>query len=184
MATTINSDLPAPPARRMLEIKEALSGGERRFDLERWFWTPEVVVGRWVAPADNRFGLAQGAYSWGVWWSNRPYGAYRIHKPDGSLRLYRLDVLEDACFEEMDEGFAVRWRDLLLDVLITPDGEVEIEDEDEVAAAIEAQELGAAQRWRIDWVRAAVQSHTPTFIGRIDRAVDDAIRSVRQLQDL
>lgn len=163
--------LPPPPDGRLIEVKEKLDGAESRFDLERWLLTPELVVGRWLASPGNEFEAPEGSYSWGVWWPRIPIGAYRLHAPEGALLGYRLDAIEDV---RIGAG-EVRYRDLLLDARIQPDGEVSFEDEDEVAAAVSAGRLSRAQRWRIDWVRGVIGQRSSEVRGWVDRAIAQAI---------
>ena len=171
--------LPPAPAETITERKVALDGTVLEFPLERWLTTPELIVGRWVADKDPRAGdrypRAGGFTSWGVWWPDKPYSAYRLHRPDGSLRIYRLDTVDKVCFD----GRTVEFHDLLLDALIRPDGEVTIEDEDEVEQAIAERKLNIEQRWRIDWTRSLYRDKSELLVQRIDAAVDQAIAAVR-----
>ncbi len=173
------SSLPPAPTAQLIERKVRLDGRILEFPLERWLCTPEVIVGRWVADKDpratSRYPRASGYTSWGVWWPNRPYSAYRLHKPNGELRVYRLDTVDRVDFD----GQTVEFHDLLLDALIRPDGEVTIEDEDEVEQAIRDRQLSLEQRWRIDWTRSLYQSRADLLIQRIDGAVAQAIETVR-----
>lgn len=164
----------AAPGGRLLEVKQKLSGEELRFDLERWLLTPELAVGRWVAEPDNTFGAPVGTYSWGVWWARRPIGVYRLHTPEGELLRYRIDAVEDV---RIGEG-EIRYRDLLLDARIQPDGEVSFEDEDEVEEAIAAGRLSWQQRWRIDWVRGVIAERPSDVRGWVDGAIEQAIAEV------
>jgi hypothetical protein len=168
--------LPPAPDGRLVEAKERLDGTASRFDLERWLVTPELVVGRWIAGAENAFGAAEDTYSWGVWWPHRPIGVYRLHAADGALLFYRVDAVEDV---RVSEGPAsdgeVRYRDLLLDARIQPEGEVSFEDEDEVAEAVSLGRLTRAQLWRIDWVRGVVGDRSSEVRGWADRAIAHAI---------
>ena len=172
-------ELPEPPSEVMIERKVALDGGVLEFPLERWLATPELIVGRWVADKDPRAGdrypRASGYTSWGIWWPGKPYSAYRLHRPNGALRIYRLDTVDQVCFD----GVTVEFHDLLLDALIRPDGEVTIEDEDEVEEASAARLLSLEQRWRIDWTRQLYQQKSELLMNRIDAAVEQAISAVR-----
>lgn len=172
-------ELPPAPSELLIERKVALSGKVLEFPIERWLVTPELIVGRWVADKDpralDRYPQASGFTSWGVWWPGKPYSAYRLHRADGSLRVYRLDTIDQVRFD----GQAVEFHDLLLDALIRPDGEVTIEDEDEVEEAMADRQLSLDQQWRIAWTRGLYQNRTDLLIQRIDAAVDQAIAAVR-----
>lgn len=173
------SELPPAPSNRLIERKVGFDGRVLEFPLERWLCTPDVIVGRWVADQDprasERYPRASGFTSWGVWWPARPYSAYRLHRPNGDLRVYRLDTVDRVVFD----GDTVEFHDLLLDALILPGGEVTIEDEDEVEQASAANQLSIAQRWRIDWTRSLYQNQADLLMQRIDAAIEQAVRAVR-----
>ncbi len=173
------NELPPAPSEELVERKVALDGRILEFPLERWLATPDVIVGRWVADKDpraiSRYPRAGGYTSWGIWWPNLPYSAYRLHKPNGDLRIYRLDTIDQVIFD----GEHVEFHDLLLDALIRPDGEVTIEDEDEVEQAIAECQLSLEQQWRIDWTRDLFVNRAELLMRRIDGAVDQAIEAVR-----
>ena len=175
MSESESEPLPAPPSARLIERKITLDGAVQEFPLERWLVAPELIVGRWVSDGAPPFEGSAGFTSWGVWWPQRPYGAYRIHRPDGSLRLYRIDALEAVrC-----EGGVIEYRDLLLDALIRPGEAALIEDEDEVAEAEQANLLSSEQRWRIAWVRDIFERRPALLCERIDAAIAEAVESVR-----
>ena len=167
--------LPAAPSSRLIERKVALDGVTQEFPLERWLVTDELIVGRWLSDGAPPFEGSAGFTSWGVWWPGRPYGGYRIHRPDGSLRLYRFDALEAVrC-----DGEVIEYHDLLLDALIRPGQEAVIEDEDEVAEADAAHRLSTDQRWRIAWVRGMFERQPGLLCDRMDAAIDQAVAAVR-----
>ena len=178
-ASAVCIALPPAPSETIIERKVALDGRILEFPIERWLATPELIVGRWVADQDpraiERYPRASGFTSWGVWWPSKPYSAYRLHRPDGSLRVYRLDTIDRVCFD----GQTVEFHDLLLDALIRPDGEVAIEDEDEVEEAIAERKLSLEQRWRIEWTRSLYRDKSELLVQRIDAAVEQAIAAVR-----
>ena len=167
--------LPAAPPSRLIERKVALDGTTQEFPLECWLVTDELIVGRWLSDGAPPFEGSAGFTSWGVWWPGRPYGGYRIHRPDGSLRLYRFDALEAVrC-----DGEVIEYHDLLLDALIRPGQEAVIEDEDEVAEADAAHRLSTDQRWRIAWVRGMFERQPGLLCDRMDAAIDQAVAAVR-----
>lgn len=170
--------LPPAPSRRIWEIKERLSGEQLRFDLECWLQSERLVVARWLAPDPNPYGIAPGTFSWGCWWRDRPYGAYRVHRPDGSLRSYRLDAVERVRIEPQ----AVHYRDLLLDAWITPEGAVRLEDEDEVQEEMAAGRLSAHERRRVDCTRLLFERRAQAIVARIDEAIAAAVAQVARAE--
>ena len=168
-------ELPPPPAGRLIERKIGLDGSARDFPLERWLIADDLIVGRWAAIDDPQYEHLAGFTSWGVWWPGLPYGAYRVHRPDGSLRAHRLDALN----EVRCDGEIVAFDDLLLDAVIRPDGEVAIEDEDEVEQALTEGLLDPEQRWRIAWVRDMFERRADLLVRRIDAAIARAVAHAR-----
>lgn len=177
-AADLPDELPPPPAGRLIERKVGLDGSARDFPLERWLVADDLIVGRWAAIDDPQYEHLAGFTSWGVWWPGLPYGAYRVHRPDGSLRVHRLDALN----EVRCDGEVVAFDDLLLDAVISPDGEVSIEDEDEVEQALAEGLLDLEQRWRIAWVRHMFEHRPDLLVRRIDSAIDRAVAHARDGQ--
>ena len=180
MADLAMPSLPPAPAARAVEYKQKLDGATQRFELERWLVKPNCFVGRWRAEPGNRFGARAGITSWGVWWRTRPYGVYRIHDVDGSLLLYRLDVIKDVRIS----AAGVRYRDLILDALLRPSGStgklnVRLEDEDEVETALRDGLLSAHDARRVRWTRELFLRRSERIAARVDAAIDQAVASVR-----
>ena len=132
---------------------------------------PTQVVGKWVADAANPY-LPIGSYSWGVWplGSRECWGAYRIHRPDHTLVKYRFDVLWRVSVGPADAEASLHlsFHDLLLDVTVNADGGVEMEDECEVAAALEAGALSREQRSVIDRTRRRFQTESAAIVRSVD----------------
>jgi len=67
----------------------------------------------------------------GFFWENRSYNLYRFLSPDGDLLGHRLDVVTDVSIEPE----RIEYLDLIVDVLVSPTGDVHVEDEDEAKKA-------------------------------------------------
>jgi hypothetical protein len=92
-----------------------------RYDLTR-----DWQVGGMVFP--------KGGYTAGHFWVDRPYNVY--HWLDGGRTLaYYFNV---GLVDEISES-RVAWRDLIIDVLVKPDGAIDILDEDEVPPDLPAE---------------------------------------------
>jgi predicted RNA-binding protein associated with RNAse of E/G family len=92
-----------------------------RYDLTR-----DWHVGGMVFP--------MGGYTAGHFWVDRPYNVY--HWLDGGRTLaYYFNV---GLVDEISDT-RVAWRDLIIDVLVKPDGAIDILDEDEVPPDLPAE---------------------------------------------
>jgi predicted RNA-binding protein associated with RNAse of E/G family len=77
--------------------------------------------------------LPAGTLSVGYFWADRPYNAYHWVTPAGnSLGLY-LNISDSTVIKDHQ----VIWRDLVVDILITPDGRYRVLDEDELPQDID-----------------------------------------------
>jgi predicted RNA-binding protein associated with RNAse of E/G family len=92
-----------------------------RYDLER-----DWHVGGMVFP--------KGGYTAGHFWIDRPYNVYHWLNAGRTLAYYFNVGLVDEISETQ-----VAWRDLIIDVLVKPDGAIDILDEDEVPADLPAE---------------------------------------------
>lgn len=124
-----------PPA-TITEIKHTLGGERKTFDCEllRRGAAEAVVVYR--MPSDHRLediALARGTLSLGYFWEDRPYNAYHwIDERLDSVALY-FNISDRTRIAER----TIEWRDLAVDVLISPDGRCRVLDEDELPPGLD-----------------------------------------------
>ena len=93
-----------------------------RYDLDR-----DWHVGGMVLP--------KGGYTAGHFWIDRPYNVYHWLEPPGRTLAYYFNV---GLVDEISAA-RVAWRDLIVDVLVKPDGAIDILDEDEVPADLPSE---------------------------------------------
>ena len=62
-----------------------------------------------------------------------PYNAFAVFTPDGALKGWYANVDWPAVLETEGEATLLVWNDLYIDVVATPDGRLEVLDEDELA---------------------------------------------------
>jgi hypothetical protein len=128
------------------EVKRRLDGTEQRFRCEPLHVTEDLAVVSFKLSA--RVGdIPKGTTTLGWFWRRRSYNLYRFLDNDGEVLLHRFDVLDEV---EIDDE-AVSYLDLIVDVLVSPTGEVTIEDEGELRAAakkgrLDEQRLQAIER--------------------------------------
>ena len=128
------------------EVKRRLDRTEQRFRCEALHVTEDLAVVSFKLPA--RVGdIPKGTTTLGWFWRRRSYNLYRFLDKDGEVLLHRFDVLDEV---EIDDD-AVSYLDLIVDVVVSPTGEVTIEDEDELRSAarkgrLDDQRLEAIER--------------------------------------
>jgi hypothetical protein len=122
--------------RSILEVKETLGGERREYACTLLSLTADEAVLLYRLPRAGRVAdLAPpaGTLSLGHFWVARPYNAYHWLTPDGrTLGLYVN--LSDRTRLAPDR---VTWRDLVVDLLVTPDGRCRVLDEDELPAGLD-----------------------------------------------
>ena len=100
-----------------------------RYDLDR-----DWHVGGMVFP--------KGGYTAGHFWIDRPYNVYHWMTAAGQTLAYYFNV---GLVDEISDTL-VAWRDLIIDVLVKPDGAIDILDEDEVPADLPPEHRGTIAR--------------------------------------
>jgi len=113
---------------KVREIKRKLDGREMAFDCDLIYRDDDAMVIRY----ESKGNFARIAtMSEGYYWQGRNYLIYKMFR-DGELVGHRFDVCRDVTFGPD----CVEWTDLDLDFFLTPEGELQVHDEDEVAEAI------------------------------------------------
>ena len=78
--------------------------------------------------------LPRGTISFGYFWEQRPYNVYHWIDPlQDTVALY-FNIADGTRISQR----SIEWRDLTVDVLITPDGRCRVLDEHELPANIDA----------------------------------------------
>ena len=106
--------------------------GERKtFACELLQATANDAVVVYRMPADHQLEdilLRKGTLSLGYFWQNKPYNAYHwIDAQQGTIALY-FNVSDNTIISTE----SIAWRDLVIDILITPNGRCRVLDEDEL----------------------------------------------------
>ena len=151
----------------IIEVKRKLGGGEERFATELVHRSPSLLLVLYrIERGDDSL------HSYGCFWPRRPYGCYHIVRPPGAPDagrevLSRFDVLRDV---EID-GDAVRYLDLLLDLVVRVDAAGRVrarwEDEDEVEAALASGLLDAAGGAYVARARGTLERRHRRVVGEI-----------------
>ncbi len=154
----------------VLEVKRTLDGKDQTFHCTLVHQEPGWVAVRYVLPKPATVGcltLPAGTETVAHYWPDRPYTAYHWRTQDGQTLGIYLNAADEV---EIARG-VIRWRDLALDLLVTPDGRVDVLDDEEARRAPAwAQPLIARARaalaGRALGIAADVQGLTERALGR------------------
>ena len=124
-------------AASITEIKTTLLGECKTFACELLQATATDAVVIYRMPADHQLEdilLRKGTLSLGYFWQDKSYNAYHwIDAQDETVALY-FNVSDNTIIS----AESIAWRDLMVDVLITPDGRCRVLDEDELPDDIDS----------------------------------------------
>jgi len=134
----------------MLEVKHTLGGSVLAFRCAAAEVTPRRVVLLYRATGSRRVGgldLPSETITVAYYWPDRPYNVYHWVSPAGDTLAWYFNISGPA---RIGDG-RVEWDDLEVDVLVTPDLQARVLDEDRLPAT-----LGAATRAEIAAARERV----------------------------
>ncbi len=152
---------------RITEVKRQLDGSEQRFDCELVHRSAALVIVCYeMRRADQR--PDRWLDSYGFFWPRRPYNCYHIVRPQsGEVVLSRFDLLRDV---DLGTPGEVGYTDLLLDLRVERDGP-RWEDDDELAEAVAAGRVTAAERAHIERVRGVLDRGHGRIIAEVRRTL-------------
>jgi hypothetical protein len=148
---TLESDARLTRLPRIVEVKRTLAGAEKRFTCGVLTRDEPHLIVLFVAPAAmhvHGVELPAGTVTFGHFWTDRPYNVYHWMEPrTGATIGYYVNLSDET---EVDAG-TLSWRDLIVDILMRPDGSLTVLDEDEIP-----HDAPAALRQRIADAKAVV----------------------------
>ncbi len=127
-----------PPLVPVVEVKQTMAGGEKRFDCLRLAGGAGHAVLLWITPAPMRVHgveLPAGTISFGHFWTNRFYNVYHWLDADRRTLGFYFNLADRTQIGEAE----LVWRDLVVDVLATPAGRLEVLDEDELPVLVDPE---------------------------------------------
>ena len=96
--------------------------------------------------------LPRGTVSYGYFWQDQPYNAYHWIDNDGQTLALYLNI----CDNTRMSPDRIEWRDLMVDILITPDRRCRVLDENELPDDLDT-DLRAHIEITRDWLCAQPQ---------------------------
>ncbi|HVZ75452.1 MAG TPA: DUF402 domain-containing protein [Polyangia bacterium] len=120
----------------VLEVKRTLFGTEKRFDCHELARDDHHLAVLWIAPAAMRvhgIDLPAGTVSIGHFWRDRHYNVYHWLDQHASTVGWYFNIADETSWTTD----RLTWRDLVVDVLATPAGRLDVLDEDELPAVLD-----------------------------------------------
>jgi predicted RNA-binding protein associated with RNAse of E/G family len=108
----------------------------------------------------NGIALPKGGFTAGHFWTDRPYNVYHWLDPAGRTLGFYFNVGHT---DEITEA-TVAWRDLIVDVVVAPDGNIDILDEDEIPP-----DLGSEHRRTIAQALEQIVTNPKRLVKEIER---------------
>lgn len=164
--------------RRILEIKRTWDGREKRFECTVLWRSGAHLVVRFVSEIELRVHdvvLPMGTVTFGHFWTDRPYNVYHwLDARTGATIGYYFNISEDTRVE----GDTLSWRDLIVDILVSPGDVAAVLDEDEVPA-----DAPERLRARIRQACATILRDEASLRRELDRHRDVLWRGLREAEE-
>src|SRR5450432_4344977 len=110
------------PLARITELKRTLGGREKRFDCAVLRRTASQVTVLFVAPEAmhvHGVNLPAGTVTFGHFWTDRPYNVYHwLDARSGATLGFYVNLSAETKVSD----HVLEWLDLIVDILILPDG--------------------------------------------------------------
>jgi predicted RNA-binding protein associated with RNAse of E/G family len=128
----------------IIEVKETLAGTRKTFHCHVIDRHPGSMVVLFVSKAPVRVhdvDLPAGTVTFGYFWVERGYNVYHWMSPAGPTLAFYVNLAEGTRLED-----TLFWRDLAVDILISPAGEPTVLDEDEIPVAVDRDTRARIER--------------------------------------
>jgi protein associated with RNAse G/E len=149
--------------RTILEIKHKLDGERKEFRCQLCSYSDDEVVVIYPLTRDGRvddLALPKGTISYGYFWRDRLYNVYHWITPAGATLGIYFNIGDRTRISRGE----IYWRDLVVDILITPDGRCRVLDEHELPA-----DLDPDLRRTIETARDEVLQQKDDLVSEIER---------------
>ncbi len=133
-------------------MKEKLNGERHEFASALLAQAPGEAVSLYTLPRDGQLGgvpLQAGTRCLGYFWSARPYNVYHAVDGDGRTLVFYLNLSDRTAITPA----TINWRDLIVDLVVTPDGACRVLDEDELPPDLDPTLLTYIEVARDDLLR-------------------------------
>jgi len=153
---------PSATLPEILELKRTLDGQEKRFPCRLIEGDRRQAVVLFIAPAAmhvHGIDLPAGTVTFGHFWTDRLYNVYHWLGERGQTIAFYFNLADRTVIADG----RLEWRDLTLDVLATPAGRLDVLDEDELPA-----DLDATTRARIEEAKGSILGDPHRLMAEIE----------------
>lgn len=119
----------------------------------------EVQYSFTMATNDTKLTIPKGSYTIAYYWENRPYNLYVWRDIEGNYLGSYFNIVKNTQIE--DE--VVSFEDLIIDIMVLPNGEYFILDEDELPEVLERFEGGYVKK-ALYGLKEIIQTELPQMI--------------------
>ncbi len=119
------------PSDTCIEMKQTLSGAIQQFTCELVALEDTYGILRYRIAKRATAGdivLLPGTVTYGVYWIERPYNVYWWRNPQGDTLAFYCNIADSTRLSAAE----FHWRDLTIDILILPDGEIAVLDQEQL----------------------------------------------------
>lgn len=120
---------------KVTEHKAVLVGAPKIFDCEAISLTDECAVVLYRLPRTvdvEGILMPEGTLSFGYFWINRYFNVYHFVTQGEGGRVKTLGFYFNLSDSTRIVNQQIHWRDLIVDILVTPDGQCQVLDEEEI----------------------------------------------------
>jgi hypothetical protein len=148
----------------ILECKRTLAGVEERFECRVLARSETHLAVLWIAPAAmhvHGIDLPAGSVSFGHFWRDRNFNVYHWLRDNVSTIGYYFNISDNTSWT----SDRLAWRDLTVDILATPQGRLDVLDEDELPAVLDDE-----TRAHLEAGKAAILEAPAAILAEVEAA--------------
>jgi uncharacterized protein len=148
------------------ERKKYLLGGEIVYPCELIALRDEFGILKYLVDRQHIVGsliITPDTISYAFYWTDRPYVLYSWFNSNGQVIGHYFNVADSISLSAHEFS----WRDLIVDILILPAGQIEILDEDEIPESLDPD-----MRKHIESIKQLILQNHQTIIDEISEILN------------
>lgn len=162
----------------MLERKIRYDGTTAEYECQLLHQQDDRIVLSYKVPQTfsiSGLTIPSGSYTMGFYWKGKPYNLYLWRDPIGTYLGAYFNIVKNTVISEN----MVAYEDLIIDLLVLPDGEFSVLDEEELSQSLNIFEDGYVKRVLDDLIeeKSKILLHTLSeslnLFGKMKSITDD-----------